>query len=82
MKNRAAFQDRPDVYIPSFGGYDVLAIGRGAAVPARPQYWLVIDQRLYLFESPAARDAFAAEPGKALAAAQTRWPELLKTLAP
>jgi len=80
--NRAAFQDRPDVYMPAFGGYDVLAVGRGAAVPARPQYWLVIDQRLYLFESPSARDAFAADPGKALAAAQARWPELLKTLVP
>jgi hypothetical protein len=80
--NRAAFHDRPDVYMPAFGGYDVLAVGRGAAVPASPRYWLVIDRRLYLFESPPARDAFAADPGKALAAARTRWPGLLKTLVP
>jgi hypothetical protein len=80
--NRAAFQDRPDVYMPSFGGYDILAVGRGAALPGSPHYWLVIDQRLYLFESPAARDAFAADPGKAIAAARARWPELLKTLVP
>jgi hypothetical protein len=80
--NRAAFHDRPDVYMPAFGGYDVLAVGRGVAVPASPQYWLVIDRRLYLFESPAARDAFAADPGKAIAAAQARWPELRETLVP
>jgi hypothetical protein len=80
--NRAAFRDRPDVYMPAFGGYDVPALGRGAAVPANPHYWLVIDRRLYLFESPASRDAFAVDPGKALAAAQGRWPEVLKTLVP
>ena len=80
--NRAAFHDRPDVYMPGFGGYDVLAVGRGAAVPADPRNWLVIDRRLYLFESPWSRDAFAADPGKALAAARATWPELLKTLVP
>lgn len=80
--NRAAFHDRPDIYMPAFGGYDGLAVGRGAAVPGNPHYWLMIDRRLYLFESPAARDSFAAGSGKALAAAQARWPELLKGLLP
>ena len=80
--NRAAFRDRPDVYMPAFGGYDTLAVGRGAAVPASPTYWLVVERRLYLFESPAARDAFAADSGKAIAAAQARWPELRKSLVP
>jgi hypothetical protein len=80
--NRAAFRDHPDVYMPAFGGYDILAVGRGAAVPANPHYWLVMDRRLYLFETPAGRDAFAADPSKALAAAQARWAEVLKTLVP
>src|SRR5262249_4702505 len=80
--NRAAFRDHPAVYMPAFGGYDVLAVGRGAAVPANPRYWRVTDRRLYLFESPAARDAFAADPGTALAIAHARWPEVLKTLVP
>jgi hypothetical protein len=80
--NREAFRDRPDVYTPGFGGYDVGAVARGAAVPGNPQYWVITGRRLYLFESAAARDAFAADPGKTLAAAQARWPELLKTLVP
>jgi YHS domain-containing protein len=80
--NRAAFRDHPKVYMPIFGGYDVLAVGRGAAVPANPHYWRVIDGRLYLFESPAARDTFAADPSKALAAAHARWPDVLKSLVP
>lgn len=80
--NRAAFRDHPEVYMPSFGGYDALAVARGVGVPGSPHCWVIVSQRLYLFESPAARDAFAADPGKALAAAQAKWPELLKTLVP
>jgi hypothetical protein len=80
--NRAAFRDRPDIYMPRFGGYDVLAVARGAAVPGNPRYWVIANRRLYLFETAAARDAVAADPGKLVAAAQAKWPELLKTLVP
>jgi len=80
--NRAAFRDRPDVYMPAFGGYDVLAVARGAAVPGNPRCWTVAGRRLYLFDTEASRAAFAAESAKALAAAQAKWPELLKTLVP
>ena len=80
--NRAAFRDRADVYMPLFGGYDAFAVARGIAVPGDPRYWLVLQRRLYLFESEAARAAFAADPGVAVAAAQAQWPELLKTLVP
>jgi hypothetical protein len=80
--NRAAFVERPDVYSPRFGGYDVLAVARGVAVPGNPLYWAVARQRLYLFETPAARDAFARDQGVVLAAAEAKWPDLLKTLVP
>jgi hypothetical protein len=80
--NRAAFVERPDVYSPRFGGYDVLGVARGAAVPGNPLYWAVVRQRLYLFESPATRDAFARDQGVVLPAAEAKWPDLLKTLVP
>jgi YHS domain-containing protein len=80
--NRAAFRDHPGVYMPSFGGYDVLAVARGVGVPGNPHCWVILSQRLYLFESPAARDAFAADPSQVVSAAQAKWPELLKTLVP
>jgi hypothetical protein len=80
--NRAAFIDNPDVYMPRFGGYDVLAVARGAPVPGNPQFWLVAGDRLYLFQTGAARDAFVADPDKTVAAAQAMWPQVLKTLVP
>jgi hypothetical protein len=80
--NRAAFADRPDVYMPRFGGYDPLAAARGVAVPGSPRYWAVAGSRLYLFESPQTRAAFASDPDKAIAGAEAHWPQVLKGLAP
>jgi hypothetical protein len=80
--NRAAFIDRPDVYLPRFGGHDPLAVARGVAVPGNPQVWLVAHERLYLFQTPETRDAFAADPDKMLAAAQAKWPQVVEALVP
>jgi hypothetical protein len=80
--NRAAFVDRPDVYMPRFGGYDPLGVVRGVAVPGDPQLWLVARQRLYLFQTRATRDAFAAAPDRFLAAAQEKWLEVVQALVP
>jgi hypothetical protein len=80
--NRAAFAAHPEVYTPVFGGYDPVAVARGVATPGHPQIWLIVDERLYLFYSPEARKAFAADPDAAMAAAEEKWPVVLGTLAP
>ncbi len=80
--NRAAFVADPDVYSPQFGGYDPVAIARGASTQGHPQIWLISGQRLFLFYSSEARDAFAADPEASLRAAQERWPDVLRTLSP
>jgi hypothetical protein len=78
--NRAAFADNPEVYAPQFGGYDPVAIARGASVPGHPQLWLVTGQRLYLFYSKEARAEFAAQPQSLLSLAERRWPEVQRSL--
>lgn len=80
--NRAEFMAHPEVYLPSFGGYDPLAMARGVAVPGHPEMWLILRQRLYLFRKPETRDAFAAHPDEFIAAAERQWPEVLRTLVP
>lgn len=78
--NRAAFADNPEIYAPQFGGYDPVAIARGASVPGHPLFWLVSGQRLYLFYSDEARTAFAADPQRIIEAAELRWPAVQRTL--
>jgi hypothetical protein len=44
--------------------------------------WTIAEDRLYLFYSPAARDAFAGDPRPAIDAAERVWPVVLRTLSP
>ena len=79
--NRASFAAHPEIYGPQFGGYDPVDVARGVAYPGNPQFWLVVDQRLYLFGREESRDAFAATPERYLRDARKAWPALQDTLA-
>jgi hypothetical protein len=80
--NRAAVVANPEVYTPRFGGYDPIAVARGASAPGHGELWMIAEERLYLFYSAAARDAFAGDPGPAIDAAERVWPTVLRTLSP
>jgi hypothetical protein len=78
--NRAAFATNPEIYAPRFGGYDPLGVARGVATPGHPQLWVRRDDRIYLFQKAETRAAFIADPGGAVAAAEARWPDVMKDL--
>ncbi len=79
--NRASFVAHPEIYGPQFGGYDPVDVARGVAYPGNPQFWLVSDDRLYLFGRAESRDAFAAAPAAILNEGRKRWPRVQETLA-
>lgn len=74
--NRAAFKEHPDVYSPQFGGYDAVAIERGASVPGHPLIWAVSGERLYLFYNEKSRTAFLENPVRIIERAARKWPEV------
>jgi YHS domain-containing protein len=80
--NRTAFAARPDVYVPQFGGYDPVGVARGLAVAGSPDHWLISGERLFLFYDQARREKFSADPERAIAAADHKWPEVSRTLSP
>jgi len=80
--NRAAFIDRPDVYMPMFGGYDPIAVGRGVPSPGHPQLWLIVGERLFLFHDIGSRAAFATDSAQLIADAQAKWSTIMKELVP
>jgi hypothetical protein len=80
--NRAAFAAHPDVYLPRYGGHDPVALARGLATAGNPLVWLVVEDRLYLFYGVENRQAFAADPQGAIAAAEAHWPRVSATLEP
>ena len=80
--NRAAFTDHPDVYMPRYGGYDPVSIGRGLAIAGHPSLWIMVDSRVYLFANAASREAFSVDPRGTIATASAKWPQLRRTLLP
>jgi len=80
--NRAAFAADVHVYRPRFGGYDPMAIGRGVGTAGHPEIWAIAGNRLYLFYNEEARARFLADPHAAIAAADEKWAEVLRTLVP
>src|SRR5882762_7898600 len=79
--NRASFVAHPEIYGPQFGGYDPVDVARGVTYAGNPRFWLVSEQRLYLFGREESRDAFAADPKRFLLDAGARWPAIEKNLA-
>ena len=79
--NRAAFARDPQVYMPRFGGYDPVGVSRGLSTPGYPALWVVHDERLYLFYTENARQAFIANPAAVIAAAAARWADVKGELA-
>jgi hypothetical protein len=80
--NRAAFAERPDVYMPQYGGYDPVGIARGVAVPGNPDLWTIVDDRLFLFFNAAQRAKFLNDSGRLIAAANRKWPDVSGSLDP
>jgi hypothetical protein len=80
--NQAAFVANPEVYMPRYGGYDPIAIGRGLALAGNPLLWRIADQHLYLFFNDEARARFMADPGEAVVLADEKWPSVASTLVP
>lgn len=80
--NEAAFMANPEVYMPRYGGYDPVAVGRSVAVPGNPLLWTIFGQRLYLFYNEEAQARFLVDPDEAILHADTNWPSVVGTLVP
>ncbi len=80
--NRDAFAARPDIYMPQFGGYDPLGVARGVAVSGNPNVWLITGERLFLFYDRDRLEKFAANADRLIAAAERKWPDVVRTLSP
>jgi hypothetical protein len=78
--NRAAFRAQPDVYVPRFGGYDPIALVRGAPVAGHPAIFIVHKGQLFLFQTPETRDKFLADPSFSIEAAHSSWPLVRRSL--
>jgi hypothetical protein len=80
--NRAAFAERPDIYMPRYGGYDPVGVARGVAVAGRANVWMIASERLFLFYDLADRQKFVGDAVHFIAIADRKWPQLQQGLMP
>lgn len=78
--NRDIFARAPEIYAPQFGGHGAMGIARGYVSDSDPRLYTVFKQRLYLFYSAGAREAFLLAPDAAALAAEANWPALSASL--
>jgi hypothetical protein len=57
-RHRDLFKADPVRYAPQFENYCAVALARGEVREASPEYWLIIDGKLYLFGKAIGPDAF------------------------
>lgn len=51
-KHLALFKGEPDRYLPQYNNWCAASVAKGVKVHGNPEWWLVVDGRLYLFGKP------------------------------
>lgn len=74
--NRASFEANPRAFAPGFNGLCPVALAGGRPVEGNPQFFAVVGQRLYLFETDNARQEFVSNPRDLLMNAKAQFVKL------
>jgi YHS domain-containing protein len=72
-KHLELFKANPDRYLPQYHNWCAASVARGVKVHGNPEYWLVVDGRLYLFGGPPGPGLMAADPVAMKAKADESW---------
>ena len=73
-KHREMFKADPEHYLPQYKNWCAASVAKGVKVYGNPEYWLVVEDRLYLFGAPVGPDLMKADPAAMKSKADTNWP--------
>ena len=76
-KHLELFKADPDRYLPQYNNWCAASVAKGVKVPGDPEYWLVVDGRLYLFGGPIGPGLMRADPTMKNKADEN-WPKVSK----
>lgn len=77
-EHQAMFEENPEKYAPRFGGYCAGAMfAKGHKAPIDPQYWMIVDGKLFLGGQP--MGFFAEETDQKIDTANKNWAKLVGT---
>jgi hypothetical protein len=76
--NRDAFIADPAKYSPQYGGYCAWAVSQGYTASGDPEFWKIVDGKLYLNYDAGVQKKWEADVPNFILAADKSWPKLLK----
>ena len=76
-ENLAAFKSDPARFAPQFGGYCAWAVSQHYLAPGDPNYWKIVDGKLYLNANARAKELWEADQVDAIKRGHANWPEVL-----
>jgi YHS domain-containing protein len=72
-KHLELFKADPDRYLPQYKNWCAASVARGEKVHGNPEWWLVVDGRLYLFGKPIGPGMMAADAAAIKRRADESW---------
>lgn len=57
-ENKLMFKTFPDRYFPQYGGYCAAMISSGFTADIKPEQWLIVNNKLYLFSGGGSKNNF------------------------
>lgn len=79
-ENLKLFNNNPQKYAPSYGGYCAWAMSGGKLAPGKPEFWDIVDDRLYLNFSGSTRKKFLDSVDTMIRDADRQWPVIEASL--
>lgn len=76
-RSRDTFAGAPVRYAPQFGGYCAWAVSQHYLAPGDPNYWKIVDGRLYVNANARAKQLWEADQEQAIARGHANWPAVL-----
>jgi len=78
----AMFKGDPDRYLPQYHNWCAASVAKGVKVYGNPEWWLVVDGRLYLFGRPIGPGLMSKDPAAMKNEADKNWPKVSNLPAP
>lgn len=76
--NRARFQANPSAFLPQYGGYCAWAVSQNYTAPGRPQFWRVVDGKLYFNYDAGVQRKWERDVPGFIRSANANWPAVLR----
>ena len=78
-ENRDLFVANPEKYAPPYDGHCAYGVSQGGKVPANPNLWRIVDDKLYVNINPAVVGFFEEDIPGLLKVAETNWESKLES---